>query len=65
MKVARIPAKLKVSSMDQYCPRIAVFFYEVGHGHFSLCLHFKFYDNCMIFALWSFGLQHHVVLGGI
>jgi hypothetical protein len=37
----------------------------VCHSHFSLCLQFRFYDNCMIFALWSSGLQHHVVLAGI
>jgi hypothetical protein len=29
MKVARIPAKLKVSNMDQYCPKIAVFFMKL------------------------------------
>jgi hypothetical protein len=63
MKMATIPAKLKVSKVDQYCPKLQ-FFYEIGQSHFSLFPHFTLYDNCMTFELCS-GLQHHVVIVGI
>jgi hypothetical protein len=65
MKMARIPAKLKVSKMDQYCSKIAIFFVRLVKV-ISVCVpHSTSCDNCMTFGLWSSGLQRRVVTVGV